>query len=146
MMMIIIMAGSLVINSMAFEKENKTLETLLTLPVRRFTIVTGKIASAAIIGLLLSIVYMLGIGYYFQSFQMSAGLNLADYNMALTLGDFLLIGVSLFITLVAALSLCMLLGTFAKNYKSAQTLTFPIVLLALLPMFLTLFMDFDTCL
>jgi len=144
MMMIIIMAGSLVINSMAFEKENKTLETLLTLPVKRFTIVTGKIASAAVIGLLLSVIYMIGISYYFQSMQMVAGLSLADYNMALTLGDFLLIGVSLFITLVAALSLCMLLGTFAKNYKSAQTLTFPIVLLALLPMILTMFMDFDT--
>jgi ABC-2 type transport system permease protein len=144
MMMIIIMAGSLVINSMAFEKENKTLETLLTLPVRRFTIVTGKIASAAVIGLLLSVIYMIGISYYFQSLQTIAGLNLANYNIALTAGDFLLIGVSLFITLVAALSLCMLLGTFAKNYKSAQTLIFPIVLLALLPMILTMFMDFDT--
>ena len=38
----------------------------------------------------------------------------------------------------------MLLGTFAKNYKSAQTLTFPITMLALIPMFLTIFADFDT--
>ena len=34
-MMIIIMSGGMVISSMALEKENKTLETLLTLPVRR---------------------------------------------------------------------------------------------------------------
>jgi ABC-type Na+ efflux pump permease subunit len=29
------------------------------------------------------------------------------------------------IALIAGLALCMLLGTFAKSYKSAQTLTFP---------------------
>ena len=38
----------------------------------------------------------------------------------------------------------MLLGTFAKNYKSAQTLTFPVTALALVPMFITMFKDFDT--
>jgi ABC-2 type transport system permease protein len=38
----------------------------------------------------------------------------------------------------------MLLGTMAKNFKSAQTLTFPVTVLALIPMFLTMFKDFDT--
>ena len=56
----------------------------------------------------------------------------------------ILIGVSIFVTLVAALAFCMLLGTMAKNYKSAQTLTFPVAMLALIPMFLTMFKDFDT--
>jgi len=56
MMMIIIMAGSMVISSMAMEKENKTLETLLTLPVKRTSIVTGKIVASAMIGLLLSVI------------------------------------------------------------------------------------------
>jgi ABC-2 type transport system permease protein len=51
---------------------------------------------------------------------------------------------SLFLSLIAGLALCMLLGTFAKNYKSAQTLTFPITMLAMIPMFLTMFMDFNT--
>jgi len=32
----------------------------------------------------------------------------------------------------------------AKNFKSAQTLTFPIAVLALIPMFVTMFKDFDT--
>ncbi|MCK5030169.1 MAG: ABC transporter permease, partial [Thermoplasmatales archaeon] len=44
----------------------------------------------------------------------------------------------------AALALCMLLGTMAKNYKSAQTLTFPVAMLAMIPMFITMFADFDT--
>ncbi|MBE3121812.1 MAG: ABC transporter permease [Thermoplasmata archaeon] len=144
MMMIIIMAGSIVITSMALEKENKTLETLLTLPVKRTSIVTGKIVAAAVIGLLLAIIYMIGMQFYFSGFQFSAGLNLASYGLVITSMDFIWIGVSLFITLIAGLSLCMLMGTFAKNYKSAQTLTFPITMLAMIPMFITMFADFDT--
>jgi ABC-2 type transport system permease protein len=143
-MMIIIMAGSMVISSMALEKENKTLETLLTLPVKRTSIVTGKIAASAFIGLIFAVVYMFGMNQYFQGFQMSEELNLADFDLALTSSDFLLIGISLFITLIAALALCMLLGTMAKNYKSAQTLTFPVTMLAMIPMFVTMFTDFDT--
>ncbi len=144
MMMIIIMAGNMVISSMALEKENKTLETLLTLPVKRTSIVTGKIVASAVIGLLLSVIYMIGMSYYFQGFGMSEGANLADYGLVLTSQDLVLVGISLFITLIAALSLCMLLGTFAKNYKSAQTLTVPISMLAMVPMFITMFVDFDT--
>jgi len=143
-MMIIIMAGSMVISSMALEKENKTLETLLTLPVKRTSIVTGKIAASAFIGLIFAVVYMFGMSRYLQGFQMSEGLNLADFGLALTSFDFILIGISLFITLIAALALCMLLGTMAKNYKSAQTLTFPVTMLAMIPMFVTMFADFDT--
>lgn len=144
MMMIIIMAGSIVISSMALEKENKTLETLLTLPVKRTSIVSGKIIAAAIIGLLLAVIYMVGMQYYFAGFQFSTGVNLASYGLILTSADFIWIGISLFIALIAGLSLCMLLGTFAKSYKSAQTLTFPITMLAMIPMFITMFADFDT--
>jgi ABC-2 type transport system permease protein len=144
MMMIIIMAGGIVITSMALEKENKTLETLLTLPVKRTSIVTGKIIAAAVIGLLLAVIYMVGMQFYFKGFEVSVGVDLASYGLVLTSFDFIWIGISLFLALIAGLSLCMLLGTFAKNYKSAQTLTFPVTMLALIPMFITMFADFDT--
>ncbi len=143
-MMIILMSGGTVISSMALEKENKTLETLLTLPVKRTSIVTGKIVASASIGLFMALIYMIGFGNYMQSFQMSGGLNLADYGLSLSTFDLLLVGISLFVTLIAGLALSMLLGTFAKNYKSAQTLTFPVTALALIPMFITMFKDFDT--
>jgi ABC-2 type transport system permease protein len=144
MMMIIIMAGSIVVTSMALEKENKTLETLLTLPVKRTSIVSGKIIAAAFIGLILAIIYMIGMQFYFSGLQFSSGINLSAYNLVLTSTDFIWIGISLFLALIAGLSLCMLLGTFAKNYKSAQTLTFPITMLAMIPMFITMFADYDT--
>lgn len=143
-MMLIIFSGQMIISSMALEKENKTLETLLTLPVKRTSIVAGKIAASASIGLIFAVIYMVGMSSYFQGLQFTEGINLADYNLTLTSQDFLLIGISLFITLIAALALCMLLGTFAKNFKSAQTLVFPVTMLAMIPMFVTMFIDFDT--
>jgi len=144
MMMIIIIAGGMVISSMALEKENKTLETLLTIPIRRVSIITGKIAASAIVGLLLAVIYMFGIGYYMQSLTFDTGTGPTSFSLTLSTFDLFLVGISLFAALVAGLSLCMLLGTMAKNYKSAQTLTAPVTMLAIFPMILTMFTDFDT--
>ncbi|MCJ7607156.1 MAG: ABC transporter permease [Thermoplasmata archaeon] len=143
-MMIIMMAGSTVISSMGMEKENKTLETLLTLPVKRSSVVTGKLVASAMVGLLMAGIYMLGFNSYMTSFGASMEVDLASYGLELTTLDFILVGISLFLALLAALSMCMVLGTFAKNYKSAQTLTMPITFLAMIPMFITMFKDFNT--
>ena len=142
--MIIMMAGGTVISSMGLEKENKTLETLLTLPVSRSSVVAGKLVASAIVGLLMAGVYMVGFSYYVSSLSGSASIDLADYGLGLGLVDYLLIGVSLFASLMAALSLCMVIGAFADNYKSAQTLTMPVTILALIPMFIIMFKDFGT--
>jgi ABC-2 type transport system permease protein len=143
-MMLVIFSGQMIISSMAMEKENKTLETLLTLPVKRTSIVAAKITASAIIGLLFAVIYMFGMRVYLQGFQFSEQINLAQYNLILTEQDFILIGISLFLALISALALSMLLGTFAKNYKSAQTLLFPVTMFAMIPMFATMFVDFDT--
>ena len=142
-MMLIIMAGASVISSMGMEKENKTLETLLTLPVRRSHIVIGKIVGSALVGMIMAAIYMIGFSRYMSSFQIS-DINLADFGLALGMQDYLLIGISLFTALLAGLSLCIVLGTFAKNYRSAQTLIFPITALAMISVFITMFKDFDT--
>ena len=144
MMMIIITAGSIVISSMGMEKENKTLETLLTLPVKRSSIITGKIIPSAVVGLLMAVIYMFGFGYYMQSLTSGLEVNLADFGLALGIQDYLLVGLSVFVTLLAGLSLCMVLGAFAKDYKSAQTLILPITALAMIPMLITMFKDFNT--
>jgi ABC-2 type transport system permease protein len=143
-MMIILMAGSMVITSMGMEKENKTLETLLTLPVGRGSIVAGKLIASAVIGVFMAGIYMIGFGYYIGGLTASAPVNLATYGLTITPLDYLLLGISVFAALFAALSLCMVLGTFAKNYKAAQALTMPVTLLAMIPMFMTMFWDYST--
>jgi len=142
-MMLIIMSGSSVISSMGLEKENKTLETLLTLPVRRSHIVIGKMVGSALVGMIMAAIYMIGFSRYMSSFQ-SSDINLADFGLALGMQDYLLVGISLFVALLAGLSLCIVLGTFAKNYRSAQALIFPITAVALISAFIVMFKDFDT--
>ena len=142
--MVVIMAGGMVITSMGTEKENKTLETLLTLPVSRTSIVVGKLAGAAIVGLIMAVIYMIGMGYYMNSLTASAAVDLSKYGIGLSVFDYVLVGISLFLALISALALCMLLGIFTKNYKAAQSMTMPITFLALIPMFVLIFSDFDT--
>jgi ABC-2 type transport system permease protein len=142
-MMLIIMAGVAVISSMGLEKENKTLETLLTLPVRRSHIVIGKIVGSALVGMIMAAIYMIGFSYYMGSFQIS-NTSPTDFGLALGMQDYLLVGISLFVALLAGLSLCIVLGTFARNYRSAQTIIFPITALAMISAFVIMFKDFDT--
>ncbi|MFU8796328.1 MAG: ABC transporter permease [Dehalococcoidia bacterium] len=142
-MMLIIMAGVSVISSMGLEKENKTLETLLTLPVKRSSIVIGKIFGSALVGMIAAGIYMIGFSRYMRSFRIG-DVDLADFGLGLTTHDYLLVGISLFVALLAGLSLCIVLGTFAKNYKSAQGLIFPITTLAMISMFMIMLKDFHT--
>lgn len=142
-MIIIMMVGSIVISSMGSEKENKTLETLLTMPVKRTSIVSGKIVAAAIVGLVYGLAYMAGMSIYMGSMTGSitgaSSVSLEDLGMALGAADWVLVMVSMFLAIVCALGICMILGAFAKNYKSAQTMTMPLSILAMIPMFIIMF-------
>ncbi|HHV01641.1 MAG TPA: ABC transporter permease [Defluviitoga tunisiensis] len=143
-MMIIMMSGSSIISSMGLEKENKTLETLLTLPVKRNYIILSKIIASTISGLILAAIYMVGMTYYMKSFSFSGVVDLQAYNLTLNIYDYTLMGLSVFMSLLAGLSLCLALGSFAKDYKSAQSLLFPVTVLAIFSMLMTMFMDFST--
>lgn len=144
MMMVIMMTGGMVLSSMGMEKENKTLETLLTLPIKRRTIVAGKLVGCAIVGLIMAGIYMIGFVYYMNSLTATTDLNLEEFGLTMKIQDYILFGLSLFTALLAGLALCMLLGTFVKNFKSAQTLTLPVAALAMIPMFIIMFRDYDT--
>ena len=143
-MMVILMSGGTIISSMGMEKENKTLETLLTMPVRRRDIVTGKLVAAALVGLLMAVVYMAGMGYYMNSLQSGSSLDLAKYGLVLNPLDYVLVGISLFLAVLCALALCLLLGCFARDFKSAQSLTMPVTFLAMVPFFVMMMKDFNT--
>lgn len=144
-MIIIVMVGGIIISSMGMEKENKTLETLLTLPVDRTTIVTGKLIGSAAVGLIFGLVYMVGMGYYVQGFNIaSADVDLAQYGLSMGLMDWGLLAIMMFLAILCALGMCMILGAFAKNYKAAQSLTLPISFLAMVPMFVVMFTDFHS--
>ena len=142
-MMLIMTAGGSVISSMGLEKENKTLETLLTMPVRRSEIVFSKILAAAVAGLIMATIYMVGFSFYMGSFSMSSGGAVIE-TIKLTVNDYFLVGILIFTSLLCGISISMLLGIFSKDYKSAQTMNFPLIALAVFSMLVTLFKDFST--
>jgi len=145
-MMLILTAGGSVISSIGLEKENKTLETLLTFPVKRSYIVIGKIVAASIMGFIMAIIYMVGFSFYLKGLTPSspASIGVTDIGLKLQLKDYMLFGISLFITLLSGVSLSMMLGLLAEDYKSSQFLSFPITGLVIFSMLLTMFKDFDT--
>ncbi len=140
-MMLILMAGSTVISSMGLEKENKTLETLMTMPVKREYIVLAKILAGAISGVIMAGIYMLGFSSYMKAVSLSIPEQLG---LKITPLEYGLVGLSLFSSLICGIAMSMLLGILSKDYKSAQLMTFPLVFLAMISMFLTMFKDFDT--
>jgi len=142
LMIAIMFAGQMVITSMGMEKENKTLETLLTLPVNRSTIILGKIGGATIVAFIMSLFYIAGFGYYTLSLTPSGSMS----TPGLSAGAFgyALLGISLFLAILVALSLSMLLGVYSQDVKSAQTLIMPVTVLVLIPFFLLLFSDYTT--
>ncbi len=144
-MLIIVMIGSIVISSMGNEKENKTLETLLTLPVNRTTIVAGKLIGSTIAGLVMGALYMVGMYFYISGMSVtgSEGVSIQDLGLSLSFVDWLIVALFMFLSITCALGLCMILGAMAKNYKAAQMYIMPISILAVIPMFVTMFSSID---
>ncbi|MDD3804599.1 MAG: ABC transporter permease [bacterium] len=142
MMMLMIMAGTTVIGSMAIEKENKTLESLLTMPIRRSDIVVGKIIGSSLVGLLTAAVYMLGFSYYMRSLGMSSITNIAP-DLKIMPADFILVGISFLTSILSGLALAMLLGVYSNDTKSAQAMSMPLTLLVMIPYFISMMMDYE---
>ncbi len=143
MMIILMLGGSVVVSSMGLEKENKTLETLLTLPVDRRTLVLGKLLGSAVVGLIMAAVFAVGFRYYLQNFEAPAE-SLVALGLDLGPGDYLLVVISLFASLLFGLAFSLLLGVLARDYKSAQMLTYALLVLAIFPMMVVMLKDFDT--
>ncbi len=145
LMMVIMYSAMMVIGSMGMEKENKTLETLLTLPVKRSSIVVGKMTGAAIVALIMAGIYMVGFTYYMSALTpetSGAGMTaIKELGLMMTPLGYLLLGESLFLAILTALSLAMILGLFVQDSRSAQSMTMPIVLLVVFPFIVMMFKD-----
>jgi ABC-2 type transport system permease protein len=149
--LVIVLASQLIAVSIATEKENKTLETLLSAPVSRNAIVAAKLLGAGIVALFTSSVYLFGMNYYVKGLTASMGANTAVSNathaaaqqlgLVFGVGDYIILGLSLFFGILAALSVAMILGSFAEDAKSAQGVVTPLMVLILVPYFLVMFLD-----
>jgi ABC-2 type transport system permease protein len=133
--------------SVAMEKEEKTLETVLTLPMDRFSILMGKLSGSAIIAGVSALAYMVGLNYYLGSFTglTSAGvsLDLVSLGLVPSLFGYSLLGISLFVTLLSALALAVIMSAFAENVRSAQSLVSYLYPLFFVPSFALMYLDIN---
>ena len=147
LMMIIIYASQMVISAIAMEKQNKTLETLLTVPISRTSIVTAKMLASGLVGLLSAVFYMAGYRYFMTGitgdFQAASGVGpiVKQLGLSLSGSSLVVLGASLFMAILCALAMATILGVLAEDFRSAQSLIMPVILLVMIPYFLTLFSD-----
>jgi ABC-2 type transport system permease protein len=149
--MVLVYSSQMIAASIGQEKENKTLETLLTVPINRVSIVIGKMIGAALVALVVSSIFMVAMVYWTGSLgaQMSAPAGAADASALSTLGmqlgmqSYVLLAVSLFLAVLCGLSLATLLAIFADDAKSAQVSITPLMMLVMIPYFLTVFLNLE---
>jgi len=151
LMMIIMYSSQMVITAIAMEKQNKTLETLLTVPISRQAIAMAKMLAAGLVGLLSAAIYLYGfqMAFSFPTDELSSvtgGLAPILKQLGLTIDTqgYVLFGLSLFLAILCALSIATVLGVLAEDYRTAQSLNIPLVFLILVPYFISLFADINT--
>ena len=131
--------------SVAMEKEEKTLETLLTLPMDRFAILMGKLSGSIIVAAIGAVAYMVGFNYYMSSFMatipIGANVDLVSLGLVPSLLGYLLLGLSLFVTLLSALALAVIVSAFAEDVRGAQAIVGNIYPLIFIPSLLLMYLD-----
>jgi ABC-2 type transport system permease protein len=144
-MMLLMFAMQLAATSVASEKEEKTLETLLTLPINRLTILAGKLTGSIVVAVIGAAAYIVGFNYYMTSFTGiipgQAGVDLAAVGLAPTPISYILLGASLFVSLLSALALAISISIFAEDVRGAQALVGPLSMLFVFPMIIMMFTD-----
>ncbi len=142
MMILLVMAIQFAAISIASEKEQKTLETLLSLPVDRSIILLGKLTGALIVAIVGTVGYILGFQFYMSSITENIPtqqISLAELGLGIDSFGYTLLAISLFLSLLSTLSLVTIIAAFAEDVRSAQSLTgvliLPITLIALFSMF-----------
>lgn len=147
--MVVVFASQMIATAIANEKENKTLETLLTTPISRHAIVVAKMTAAGLIALLSSGVYMIGFKSYIngvvgsEEASSQIGEVMSQLGLTFTPQNYLLLGLSLFIGILVALAISLILGSFAEDVKSVAGLTTPVMVLVMIPYFFTMFIDLN---
>jgi len=148
--MIILLSYSMQIaaTSVAMEKEEKTLETLLTLPMDRFSILMGKLSGSIVVAGVGAVAYMIGFNFYMGSFTgaIPAGtsVDLASLGLVPSLFGYLLVGISLFVTLLSALALAVIVSAFVEDVRNAQSLIGYIYPFVFIPSLALIYLDLNS--
>ena len=148
---LLLMASQMIMTAISTEKIDKTLETLLSAPVSRMSVL------GMIVGFVFYIVGMMGTAV--NEITINAGPNtidvpadevtnvgqaMAELGLALTPMSYVLFALQLFLTIAIGLAVSLILGAMATDVKSVQTLTIPIMVAVMIPFFITMLTDVNS--
>jgi len=148
LMIMLTYAMQIAATSVAMEKEEKTLETLLTTPVDRFAILMGKLSSTIIVAGVASIAVLFGYNYMLGSITLgiptTGSVDLVALGLVPSALGYTLLGISLFITLLSALALAVIMSAFSENVRGAQALVGYLYPLIYVPALALIYLDINT--
>jgi ABC-2 type transport system permease protein len=147
---VIMFSSQMIATTIAAEKENKTLETLLASPVSRGALVTAKMVAASLVALLAAGVYLAALQRYMEgvsggAISTAGGADvMGELGLRLGAMDWALIGVTLFLGILCALSIALILGSFADSVRSVGAIMAPMMVLLMVPYLLVILLDFNS--
>lgn len=164
---LLLMASQMIMTAISTEKIDKTLETLLSAPVSRMSVLGAKMLAAVITALLNALFMIVGFVFYIvgmmgtavNEITINAGPNtidvpadevtnvgqaMAELGLALTPMSYVLFALQLFLTIAIGLAVSLILGAMATDVKSVQTLTIPIMVAVMIPFFITMLTDVNS--
>jgi len=134
--------------SVAMEKEEKTLETLLTVPVDRFSILMGKLSSTIIVAGVAAVAVLFGYNYMLGSITLgiptSGSVDLVALGLIPSPLGYTLLGISLFVTLLSALALAVIMSAFSEDVRGAQALVGYLYPIIFIPSLALIYLDINT--
>lgn len=136
-MSIVMATSNMATTATAVEKENGTMETILTFPVSVKNLIVGKYLAVVIMGILSSLVGLIltigSLGIASNSFSIFESIN---FNV-----DLVSILVALLVVVLASFfigGLSLAVTSFAKSYKEAQSMCSTLNMLTVIPMFISI--------
>ena len=136
-MAIVIASSNMAMSATATEKENGTLETILTMPIKTSELIIGKHLGGTIMSFIVSLfsltitmISLLAGKYYFTSFK--------DFNINFNILNIISSVVILLAASILISGLAISLTAFAKTTKEAQSKTQILTILSIIPLFVSI--------
>ena len=147
---IIMMSTQMLAGSIVNEKTDKTLETLMTTPLKRMSVLLAKIFSAALYAVIYAATYIIAYKRFMDSLGGDASYPegfmevLENFGITFNAAAFAVIGAQLFLSVLCGLAVSMLIGMMIEDIKTLQAYLMPLVFIIMIPYMLSMFVDLNT--
>ena len=136
-MSIVLATTNMATSATAVEKENGTMETILTFPIKVRDLIVGKYLATVIMGILSSLIGLVlrlgSLEIATNSFEVFEDINFTFDMVSILVAILVVVLASCFI---AGLSIAV--TSMAKTYKEAQSMSSTLNMLTIIPMFISL--------